>query len=155
MYELNYDKAEYYKLSNDAFYNLLYDEEMLDDAHQSEVDEIRAKYPNGFEIEDDSWDELSGEDAGLIECTIIPYEESQYAYTHQVVFFNNWIILVAPNADWSKLHIKHFNTRTGEEYGEEDVEPFINNYGNVQINYGKPNKSGVYSCFYQKHIVPR
>ena len=144
MYELNYNKAEYYKLSNDAFYNLLYDEEMLDDMHQNEVDEIRAKYPNGFEIEDDSWDELDGEDAGLIECTIIPYEESQYAYTHQVKLFNNWII-----------HIKHINTLTGDEYGEENVEPFVNRYGNVQINYGNPNRTGLYSCFYQKHIIPR
>lgn len=155
MYELNYAHAQYMKLSNDAFYALFYGEEMIDDSHQDEVDSILAQFPNGFEIEDDSWDELDGNDAGLIECTIIPYEESAYAYTHQVKFFNNWVILIAPNADWSKLHIKHFNTLTGDEYGEEDVEPFVNRYGNVQINYGQPNKSGMYSCFYQKHIKPR
>lgn len=155
MFELNYDKAEYCKLSNDAFYSLLYDEEMLDDSHQDEVDAIRAKFPNGFEIEEDSWDELDGDDAGFIECTIIPYEESAYAYTHQVKMFNDWVILIAPNADWSKLHIKHVNLRTGAEYGEEDVEPFTNRYGNVQINYGEPNRSGLYSCFYRKHITLR
>ena len=155
MFDLNYEHAEYRKLSNDAFYCLLYDEEMLDDTHQPEVDAVRAKYPNGFIVEDDSWGELDGEDAGLIECTIIPYEESQYAYTHKVVFFNNWILLVAPNHDWSKLHIKFHNELTNAEFGEEDVEPFMNKNGLYQVNYGQPNRSGLYSCFFKKHIVPR
>lgn len=114
MYEFNYNNAKFFKLSNDAFYNLFHGEEMLDSIHQSEVNEIQALFPNGFEIDEDSWDELSGDDAGYIECTIIPYEESKYAYTHQVKLFNCWVILIAPNADWSVLHIKHFNTDTGK-----------------------------------------
>ena len=146
MFELNYDNASYCKLSNDAFFNILYGEEMLDEKNQAEVDALYAKYQNGFEIEEGTWDSLSGEDAGYVECTIIPYEESQYAYTHKIRWSNYTEMHIAFNTDKSKVHIRFGDIpekwleSSGDEgrgfWGEEDCEIKTNVYGNAYFEYG-------------------
>ena len=71
---LAYNQKQNYKLSNDAFFYLLEEEEPLDENNLKEARAILAQFSSGFIIED-NWEMLSG--TGLVKCTIIPYIEDK------------------------------------------------------------------------------
>lgn len=56
-------------ISNDAFWYLYQDEEMLDELNMKEVDELWSKFPEGFYIDDN----YTINKNGTVTCKIIPY----------------------------------------------------------------------------------
>lgn len=72
MYKLNEANAIILQITNDAFFFVKEDEELLDEANMDEVNEILEMFPNGFEIKDD-W--LYVENTDLIQACFIPYEK--------------------------------------------------------------------------------
>lgn len=72
-YILDYEHKKIIQLSNDAFYYLQYDEELLDESNLEEAQEIQQMFPFGFYI-NEGW--ATVKDSDLIEATFIPYKKS-------------------------------------------------------------------------------
>lgn len=70
-YRLDATKAETLQISNDTFWYLYQEDEMLDESNMEEAKEIMQMFPFGFIIKDD-YKCVEGEQ-DLIECTFIPY----------------------------------------------------------------------------------
>lgn len=72
-YRLDASKAQTLQISNDAFWYLYQEEEMLDESNMEEAKEVMQMFPFGYLIKEDF---MQVEDeADLIECTFIPYVE--------------------------------------------------------------------------------
>lgn len=72
-YRLEAKKAVTLQISNDTFWYLYQEEEMIDDDNMEEAQEIMGMFPNGFVIKNDY--KVVDDEPDLIECTFIPYEK--------------------------------------------------------------------------------
>ena len=72
-YKLDAQNAVTLQISNDAFWYLYQEEEMIDEDNIEEAQEVMSMFPNGFIIKDDYV--VVEDEPDLIECTFIPYVE--------------------------------------------------------------------------------
>ena len=72
-YKLDATKAVTLQISNDSFWYLYQEDDMIDEDNMEEADEILSMFPNGFIIKDDF--EVVDDEPDLIQCTFIPYVE--------------------------------------------------------------------------------
>lgn len=75
--EVDYSLAQEIQLSNDAFFYLKNGEQPLDEDNIEEAEEIRAMFPDGFEICDE-WTPV--EDSDMIEAIFVPYHAKENDY---------------------------------------------------------------------------
>ena len=70
-YKLDATKAVTLQISNDSFWYLYQEEEMIDEDNMEEAEEVMSMFPNGYIIKDDY--AVVEDEPDLIECTFIPY----------------------------------------------------------------------------------
>src|SRR5574344_2823082 len=70
-YKLDAQNATTLQISNDTFWYLYQEEEMIDEDNMEEAQEIMGMFPNGFIIKDDY--RIVDDEPDLIECTFVPY----------------------------------------------------------------------------------
>ena len=73
-FRLDYSKAQTMQISNDAFFFITEEEELLDEENLEEAQEVLSMFPNGFYVEE-NWKPV--EDSDLIEATFIPYVKDE------------------------------------------------------------------------------
>lgn len=72
-YKLDATKSQTLQISNDAFWYLYQEDEMLDESNMEEAKEVMQLFPFGFIIKEDF--KVVEDETDLIECTFIPYIE--------------------------------------------------------------------------------
>lgn len=72
-YKLDATKSQTLQISNDAFWYLYQEDEMIDETNMDEAKEIMQMFPFGFIIKDDY--AILEDEPDLVECTFIPYVE--------------------------------------------------------------------------------
>lgn len=70
-YKLDAQNAVTLQISNDTFWYLYQEEEMIDEDNMEEAQEVTNMFPNGFIIKDDF--KVVDDEPDLIECTFVPY----------------------------------------------------------------------------------
>lgn len=145
---LDYTKAKSLALTNDAFYYLLTGEEPLDEQNLTEATSIESEFSLGFYIQDD-WQTL---DKGLVQCTIIPYQEVQFDKAYPLTKYLDLAIKEISSEELEAYYHKH---KTGEvEYlGKFKIR--VNSYGHKYFYTGDQALSfepGRASMFFLKHF---
>lgn len=111
-FQLDNSKSVELQLSNDAFFYLLQEDEMLDDSNMEEANEVMSMFPNGFIIQD-NWEYI---DDDLINAIFIPYIK-QKSFDGKVELFNNWIFQYKVLNKY-KAFCRFYNTVTGKTFNE-------------------------------------
>lgn len=126
-YKLDASKTVSLQISNDTFWYLYQEEEMIDDSNMEEAEEIISMFPNGFIIKDDF--AVVEDQPDLIECEFIPYVEDTdiTEWDGEHVICNNKGIRVDITLfkviSHSRCRIRNFNETNGKVLfeGEYDV----------------------------------
>lgn len=120
MYALNEKQATVMQISNDAFWYLYREEEMIDDENMEEINEIYSMFPNGFIISDNY--SVVKDQTDLIECTIIPYTEDQIAWDGESVMADSkglrtsvFLFKILGN---DKCYLRWYDERNGKIFKE-------------------------------------
>lgn len=124
-YKLDAEHATTLQISNDAFWYLYQEEEMLDEDNMEEAIEVMNMFPNGYIIKDD-YKFVEDED-DLIECTFIPYVQDI-----DIVWDGEYVdnpkgprtfVFLFKVISHDKCYIRHFDERDGRiiSEGEFDV----------------------------------
>ena len=151
MLELDYNKAQQFQLTNDAFFYLYAGEMPLDDANLDEAFEIQNMFPDGFYIED-TWTAI--DDTDLIEAVFIPLIDSEelFDYDEYLELSNNVHIQIK----WlDKSHVKvwwanvYDGTRKPFRLGKYEVKK--NNKGHLYFGDGDI-RAGKGCMFYLKRF---
>lgn len=125
-------KATEVQITNDAYYNLAFNEPCLDEENQEEADEIRSMFPNGFMIKEDSIEPVDGTD--MVQIIIIPAIIEDDLYTRKIPNINGpwqyeYYFIDRQNL---KIHLRIVNMQTGKTEEEYDTE-IVFQYGHYWI----------------------
>lgn len=150
-FRLDYSQKQEMQISNDAFFYLLEEEEPLDEENLEEAQEILAMFPRGFYIED-NWKAV--EDSDLIECTFVPYVESDMdfdeyeeltKYIHQQI---KWL-------DANTIRVWWYNLQTEARELRGDFKVYTDKYGSKCFHTGDQSQEfipGKMSLYFLKHF---
>jgi len=87
-YKLDASKAITLQITNDSFWYLYQEDEMIDDDNMEEAEEVISMFPNGFIIKDDF--KVVDDEPDLIECTFVPYvQDIDIAWDGENVPYNS------------------------------------------------------------------
>ena len=133
MFRLDTTKATTLQISNDAFWYLYQEEEMIDEDNMEEAEEVMSMFPNGFIIKDNY--KVVDDEPDLIECTFIPYiEDIDIVWDGEYVGYNSKgirsdVVLFKVISN-ERCYMRWFDERDGRilKEGEFDV---IRANGNV------------------------
>ena len=131
-YKLDLEKAVTLQISNDAFWFLYQDEEMIDEDNMEEAEEVLSMFANGFVIKDDY--KIVDDEPDLIECTFIPYvEDKDMNWDGEYTAFNSKSIrsdvVLFKIINHNKCYIRWTDERNGKIHreGEYDVTYYDGN----------------------------
>ena len=128
--DYNLEKIEVIQLSNDAYYNLAFNEPCLDDENVDEIAEFKERFPYGFKFEPDI---EFVEDSDLIECKVIPICESSTPYTHYNIVGKWTKYEFYYSQDRKQVNFRYYDMHDGRfiDYGWNDIN--INQFGKPDI----------------------
>lgn len=131
-YKLDAKKAQTMQISNDSFWYLYQEDEMIDDDNMEEAEEIMQMFPYGFIIKDDF--KVVDDEPDLIECTFIPYvEDIDIKWDGEHVAYNSKGIrsdvFLFKKISHERCYIRWMDERDGRIFreGEFDVVYFKGN----------------------------
>lgn len=136
-YILDYEHKKTIQLSNDAFYYLIYDEELLDESNLEEAQEIKQMFPFGFYI-NEGWTTV--EDSDLIEATFIPYKKSDIDWD-EYIELTKYLRAQIKWLDSNHIRLWWYNLETNSLELKGDFEVRVNEFGN---KYFKTNNISTY-----------
>lgn len=122
-YKLDADKAVTMQISNDSFWYLYQEEEMIDEDNMEEAEEVMSMFPNGFIVKDDY--KVVDDEPDLIECTFIPYvEDNDIIWDGEFVAFNSKglrsTVMLFKVISHEKCSIRLYDERDGRIFREGD-----------------------------------
>ena len=131
-YKLDSKNAKTLQISNDSFWYLYQEEEMIDEDNMNEAEEILKMFPNGFIIKDNYC--VVTDDTSLIECTFIPYvQDIDIEWDGEFVFLTSnkqrtFVVLFKIN-NKDSCYIRWYDERDGRilKEGNFSVVYFNNN----------------------------
>lgn len=138
------------QLSNDTYFFFKFGEEPLDAANYEEIEELKAEFPNGFELADEyEYIEDDPDAADLIRVQLFPYdlenegeelvdyyeELSLPEYDQAMELFNNWLVCFTRLAD-DLAHAFFYNTVTGKLMKEGEWPIKTTKTGNEYLAIG-------------------
>lgn len=136
-YILDYEHKKTIQLSNDAFYYLQYDEELLDESNLEEAQEIQQMFPFGFYI-NEGWTTVK--DSDLIEATFIPYKKSDIDWD-EYIELTKYLRAQIKWLDSNHIRLWWHNLETNSLELKGDFEVCVNEFGN---KYFKTNNISTY-----------
>ena len=124
-YKLDATKATTLQISNDSFWYLYQEDEMIDEDNMEEADEILSLFPNGFIIKDDF--KIVDDEPDLIECTFIPYiEDIDINWDGEHVIVNSKgvrvDVLMFKIINHERCYIRWMDERDGRIFDEGEFE---------------------------------
>lgn len=153
-FKLDYSQKRKMQISNDAFFYLLEDEELLDEKNLDEAQKILALFPHGYYIED-NWKAIEG--SGLIECTFVPYIENDVDFDeHQEL--TKYIQQQIKWLDANTIRVWWDNSQTGIRKLQGDFKVYTDKRGNRCFHTGNQNQEfvpGKMSLYFLKHFKKR
>lgn len=134
--KLDYDleKIETVRLSNDAYYNLAFGEECLDENNLSNVKDFKKRFPYGFKFASKA---ESVKNSDLVECKIVPIRECNTPFTHYRIHGKWYKSEFYYSEDKKQAYYRIYNMYDGyfTDYGWNEVH--TNQYGRQEIRPGK------------------
>lgn len=150
-FKLEYSKKQKMQISNDAFFYLLEEEEMIDEKNLGEAQKILEMFPDGFYIEE-TWKPIKN--SGYIECVFIPYVEKDIDFDKYLQLTSNTQMQIkCTSADTIKAWFCNVNTGEREFQGEFKV--YTNDYGHKCFHTGDQSRkfeAGKMSLYFLKHF---
>lgn len=131
MYKADYNIKQTLILSNDAFYNLYYGEELLDDNNIEEIENILGLFPNGFDIID--W-KIIGENK--IQTVFVPYIIDDEDFD-EYMDLTQYIRLQIKWIDTSHIKLWWLNLQAGEKILKGEFEVLVNQFKHKYFQVGK------------------
>ena len=128
------------QISNDAYHNLAFGEECLDELNQEEADEIKSMFPQGFKIDCEKTVPVDGTDMVEITICVFSTKPQQTKYTHIIhdvngpYKFEYYFIDKLSNS----IHLRVSNENTGEVKYEYDTF-ILYKYGHYWIELSNRN----------------
>lgn len=147
-YRLNTAKQQTLQISNDAFWYLYQEEEMLDESNMEEAKEIMAMFPHGYIIKDNYV--IVEDEPDLVECTFIPYtEEADIKWDGESRCYNSKgpdpFVLLFRIISHDKCFIRYMDERDGRVFNEGEYNVIYKN-GNPWCEI--PSKSNRQGCLF-------
>ena len=125
-YKLDAKNAVTLQISNDSFWYLYQEEEMIDEENMEEAQEVMGMFPYGFIIKDDF--KVVDDEPDLIECTFIPYiQDIDIIWDGEEVVYNSKNIrsdvFLFKVINHNRCYIRWMDERDGRIFreGEYDV----------------------------------
>ena len=124
-YRLEAKNATTLQISNDTFWYLYQEEEMIDEENMEEAKEVIGMFPYGFIIKDDY--KVVEDEPDLIECTFIPYiEDEDIAWDGEHVAYNykgiRSDVFLFKIISHEKAYIRWTDERDGRIFREGEYE---------------------------------
>ena len=129
-YRLDITKQQTLQISNDTFWYLYQEEEMLDESNMEEAKEIMGMFPFGYQIKDDYVAVENEPD--LIECTFIPYiKETDIEWDGESRCYNSKgtdpFVLLFRIVSHDKCFIRYMDERDGRIFVEGEFNVVYKN----------------------------
>ena len=124
-YKLDAKKATTLQISNDSFWYLYQEDEMIDEDNMEEAQEIMSMFPNGFIIKDNF--KIVDDEPDLIECTFVPYvQDINIVWDGEYVMRNSKnirsIVLLFKIINHERCYIRWMNELDGRIFCEGKYE---------------------------------
>lgn len=153
MYSLNANRAEHVIVSNDAFCYFTRDEEPLDDASWSEINELLETWPDGFELRDPR---PTGSQPGHLDVLLVPYMPDTFHYDAFQWLGMAVRLELVHNGDGT-VDIWRWSNTVQERMLLRAAAPILTNkHGGQYIETGEPGgwKHGTGCMWPMKHFQP-
>ena len=144
-------KKQVLVISNDTFYHLYCEEELLDEANKAEVDMIISNFPNGFYIED-NYKFL--DNTGQVEIEIIPYTAVNTDFDEYCQLTSNMQLQIKW-VDNTNIIAHLLDTETGIRTHYGNFKVYVNKFGNKCFHTGNQDEdfvTGKMSLYFLKHF---
>lgn len=153
-FKLDYSKAQTMQISNDAFFFITEEEELLDEENLEEAQEILSMFPNGFYVKE-NWKPVENSD--LIEATFIPYVEDNDDWD-EYQDLTKYLQMQIKWLDANHIRAWQYNSQNGTRELRGDFKVYTNQHGFKCFYTGEQNKEfepGKMSLYFLKYFNKR